>query len=206
MGEPHQSRVYSDFARFYDFTFGRMFVDHEHEVIEQLNLRPGQQVLEVGVGTGISLDAYPAYVDVVGIDPSADMLRHAVKKARENGWSHIDVRQGDALNLEFPDNSFDWVTTFHVMTVVPDPLRMMQEMVRVCKPGGKIVMVNHFASENPLLYSLVWAANPLTRHLGWTTRLLVRDVLGDKQIKVERNERVARLSVHRLVIASKLPA
>ncbi len=206
MGEPHQSRVYSDFARFYDFTLGRMFVDHEHEVIEQLNLRPGQQVLEVGVGTGISLDAYPAYVDVVGIDPSADMLRHAVKKARENGWSHIDVRQGDALNLEFPDNSFDWVTTFHVMTVVPDPLRMMQEMVRVCKPGGKIVMVNHFASENPLLYSLVWAANPLTRHLGWTTRLLVRDVLGDKQIKVERNERVARLSVHRLVIASKLPA
>ncbi len=206
MGEPHQSRVYSDFARFYDFTFGRMLVDHEHEVIEQLNLRPGQQVLEVGVGTGISLDAYPAYVDVVGIDPSADMLRHAVKKARENGWSHIDVRQGDALNLEFPDNSFDWVTTFHVMTVVPDPLRMMQEMVRVCKPGGKIVMVNHFASENPLLYSLVWAANPLTRHLGWTTRLLVRDVLGDKQIKVERNERVARLSVHRLVIASKLPA
>jgi phosphatidylethanolamine/phosphatidyl-N-methylethanolamine N-methyltransferase len=183
-----------------------MFVDHEHEVIEQLNLRPGQQVLEVGVGTGISLDAYPAYVNVVGIDPSADMLKHAIKKTRENGWSHIDVRQGDAINLEFPDNSFDWVTTFHVMTVVPDPLRMMHEMVRVCKPGGKIVMVNHFASENPLLYSLVWAANPLTRHLGWTTRLLVRDVLGDKQIKVERNERVARLSVHRLVIASKLAA
>ena len=130
-------------------------------------------MLEVGVGTGISLDAYPPYVKVVGIDPSADMLAHAIKKTRDNGWGHIDVRQGDALNLEFPDNSFDWVTTFHVMTVVPDPLRMMQEMLRVCKPGGKIVLINHFASENPLLYSLVWIANPLTKHLGWTTRLQV---------------------------------
>ena len=101
MGEPHQSRVYSDLARFYDHTFGRIFVDHEHEIIEQLNLRPEQQVLEVGVGTGISLDAYPAYVHVVGIDPSADMLALAIKKTRENGWGHIDVRQGDAHEARF---------------------------------------------------------------------------------------------------------
>ncbi|HTJ09516.1 MAG TPA: methyltransferase domain-containing protein [Candidatus Binataceae bacterium] len=206
MGEPHQSRVYSDLARFYDHTFGRIFVDHEHEIIEQLNLRPDQQVLEVGVGTGISLDAYPPYVKVVGIDPSADMLAHAIKKTRDNGWGHIDVRQGDALHLEFPDNSFDWVTTFHVMSVVPDPLRMMQEMLRVCKPGGKIVLINHFASENPLLYSLVWIANPLTKHLGWTTRLQVRDVIDGHQISVERNERISRTSFHRVVIATKLAA
>ena len=92
------------------------------------------------------------------------------------------------------------------MTVVPDPLLMMPEMVRVCKPGGKIVHVNHFASENPLLYSLVWVANPLTRHLGWTTRLRVSDVLDGHKIKVERNERIARMSVHRVVIATKLAA
>ena len=110
------------------------------------------------------------------------------------------------MKLDFPDNSFDWVTSFHVMTVVPDPLLMMQEMVRVCKPGGKIVHVNHFASENPLLYSLVWVANPLTRHLGWTTRLRVSDVLDGHKIKVERNERIARMSVHRVVIATKLAA
>jgi phosphatidylethanolamine/phosphatidyl-N-methylethanolamine N-methyltransferase len=204
MAEPHESRVYSDLARFYDHTFGRVFIDHEHEVIEQLNLRPDQQMLEVGVGTGISLEAYPAYVHVVGIDPSADMLAQAVKKTDENGWDHIELRQGDALNLAFADNSFDWVLSFHVMTVVPDPLRMMHEMVRVCKPGGKIVHVNHFASENPLLYSLVWIANPLTKHLGWTTRLRVSDVISGENIRVERNERLSRLSVHRLVIATKL--
>ncbi len=203
MAEPHESRIYSDLARFYDHTFGRIFVDHEHEVIEQLNLRPGQRLLEVGVGTGISLDAYPAYVNVVGIDASADMLAQAVKKTRENRWNHIDLRQGDALSLPFPDNSFDWVMSFHVMTVVPDPLRMMRETVRVCKPSGRVVHVNHFASENPLLYSMVWIANPLTKHLGWTTRLRVKDVLDGHRISVERNERISRFSVHRMVVATK---
>jgi len=81
MSQPHESRVYSDLARFYDFFFGRVFVDREHEVIESLNLRPGNRVLEVGVGTGIALDAYPPYAHVVAIDPSADMLERA-KKAR----------------------------------------------------------------------------------------------------------------------------
>lgn len=69
MPEPHESRVYSDLAVVYDSVFGRAFVDHERDVIESLNLRPGQRVLEVGVGTGISLDAYPPYIHVVGIDP-----------------------------------------------------------------------------------------------------------------------------------------
>ena len=82
MAEPHQSRVYSDLARFYDFFFGRVFVDREHEVIEGLNLRPGNRVLEVGVGTGIALGGYPPYAHVVAIDPSADML----KKARMAGY------------------------------------------------------------------------------------------------------------------------
>ncbi|HKV56316.1 MAG TPA: class I SAM-dependent methyltransferase, partial [Candidatus Binataceae bacterium] len=124
MAEPHESRVYSDLAHLYDSVFGRAFVDHEHEIIESLSFRPGHQVLEVGVGTGISLDAYPPYVHVIGIDPSADMLAHAIAKTGENGHSHIEVRKGDAQRLEFADNSFDWVTSFHVMTVVPQPRRM----------------------------------------------------------------------------------
>ncbi len=203
MGEPHESRVYSDLAPVYDSVFGRAFVDHEREVIEGLNLRPGQRVLEVGVGTGISLDAYTPYVHVVGVDPSAKMLAQAMKKVRENGWTHVELRQGDALNLEFPDSSFDYVCTFHVITVVPDPVKMMREMVRVCKPGGRIVIINHFASANPILYGLVSAVNPLTKLLGWTTRLRVRDVLDRRQISVERNERPSRFSLHRVIVARK---
>src|ERR1700730_5462593 len=117
MAEPHESRVYSDLAHLYDAVFGRAFVDREHEVIAELPFRPGQRVLEVGVGTGISLDAYPPYVQLVGIDASSDMLAHAIDKMRENGWRHVHLQQGDAHRLDFADNSFDWVTSFHVMTV-----------------------------------------------------------------------------------------
>jgi phosphatidylethanolamine/phosphatidyl-N-methylethanolamine N-methyltransferase len=203
MAEPHESRVYSDLAHFYDSVFGRAFVNHEIEVIESLNLRPGHQVLEVGVGTGIALEAYPPYAHVTAIDPSPDMLAHAVAKARENNWGHIEIKQGDALNLDFPDNSFDYVCNFHVMTVVPDPLKMMEEMVRVCKPGGKLVIVSHFASPKPLLYFLGCIVNPVTKLLGWTTRLRARDVLNGYKITVERNERFSRFSVHEVIIARK---
>ena len=203
MGEPHESKVYSDLAIIYDSIFGRMFVDSEHSVIDSLKLRPNQRVLEVGVGTGISLDAYPPYVHVVGIDPSADMLAQAEKKVRENQWTNVELKQGDALNLDFPDESFDDVCTFHVMTVVPDPVKMMREMIRVCKPGGRIVIINHFGSENPVLYALVAMMNPITRHLGWTTRLRARHILEGQPIVVERNQRVSKLSVHRLIVARK---
>jgi len=203
MAQPHESRVYSDLAHLYDQFFGRVFVDHEHQVIESLGFRPGQQALEVGVGTGISLDAYPPYIHLTGIDPAASMLEHAVAKTRENNWGHIDLRPGDAQALEFPDNSFDWVLTFHVMTVVPDARRMMSEMIRVCKPGGRIILVSHFASSSPLLYLLGMIINPITNLLGWTTRLRARDVLNGQKITVERNERFSRLSVHYVIVARK---
>lgn len=203
MAEPHESRVYSDLAHLYDHVFGRVFVDREHEVIEALGFRPGQRALEVGVGTGISLDAYPPYIHVTGIDRSASMLAHAVAKTRENNLGHIDLRSGDAQALEFPDNSFDWVLTFHVMTVVPDPRRMMSEIIRVCKPGGRIIVVSHFASPNPLLYFFGRAVNPITKRLGWTTRLRARDVLDGQPITVERNCRFSPISVHYCIVARK---
>ncbi len=203
MAEPHKSLVYSDLAHFYDRTFGRAFVDSEHAVVESLGLRPGQQVLELGVGTGISLDAYPPYVRVLGIDPSSKMLEHARAKIKENNWSHIEVRQGDALNIDLPDISFDYVCAFHVVTVVPDPIRMMDEMYRVCKPGGRIVILNHFRSDNPVLGFLTRIANPLTKHLGWTTRLRFRDMLKGHRITVERQAKASLL--HTVVVARKTP-
>ncbi|HEV2171219.1 MAG TPA: methyltransferase domain-containing protein [Candidatus Binatus sp.] len=204
MSQPHESRVYSDLARFYDFFFGRVFVDREHEVIESLNLRPGNRVLEVGVGTGIALDAYPPYAHVVAIDPSAEMLKHAQKRATENGWGHIELRQGDALNLDYPEDSFDYVTSFHVLTVVPDPYRMLSEMVRVCKPGGRIALTTHFQSGNPIVAGLNTVVNPITRQLGWTTKLRKQDVLKGHAIAIERNEKISRWSVHTVIVARKL--
>ena len=177
--------------------------DREHEVIESLNLRPGNRVLEVGVGTGIALDAYPPYAHIVAIDPSADMLERAKKRVAENGWGHIELQQGDALNLDYPDDSFDYVTSFHVLTVVPDPYRMLSEMVRVCKPGGKIAITTHFQSANPLVAALNTIVNPITRQLGWTTRLRKQDVLKGHPITLERNKKASPWSVHTVIIARK---
>ena len=203
MAQPHESRVYSDLARFYDFFFGRVFVDREHEVIESLNLRPGNRVLEVGVGTGIALDGYPPYAHVVAIDPSAAMLKHAAVKVKENNLSNIELRVGDALNLDFPDNSFDFVTSFHVLTVVPDPYKMMSEMVRVCKPGGRIAMTTHFQSANPVVAAFNNLVNPVTKLLGWSTRIRKQDVLKGHPITLERNEKISPISVHSVIIARK---
>jgi phosphatidylethanolamine/phosphatidyl-N-methylethanolamine N-methyltransferase len=203
MAEPHESRVYSDFAHFYDSVFGRVFIDAEHEIIDSLNLRPGNRVLEVGIGTGISLGAYPPYIQLVGIDPSQDMLAQAAAKTRENGWRYAELRQGDACNLDFPDDSFDDVTTFHVMTVVPDPVKMMSEMVRVCKPGGRIVIVTHFAGEHPLLILYGKLITPITRLLGWRSTLRASEVFRDQRVKIERFGRFSRFSVHHVVIARK---
>ena len=101
MAEPHESKVYSDLAIIYDSIFGRMFVDSEHSVIDSLKLRPNQRVLEVGVGTGIALDAYPPYVHVVGIDPSADMLKVAQKKVRESKLSNVEAEAGRCAQSRF---------------------------------------------------------------------------------------------------------
>lgn len=203
--QPHESRVYSDFSHFYDRVFGRVFLSREREVIESLALRPGHVVLEVGVGTGISLGLYPPFSKVIGIDASADMLEHARAKIAENGWTNVEVRQGDAQALDFPDNSFDFVCAFHVISVVPEPAAMMREMCRVCKPGGRIVIVNHFRSQNPVLGALVSVVNPLTRHLGWTTRLRVSDILDSHPIRIERHEKASKLALDTILVAVKEP-
>ena len=206
MAEPHESRVYSDFAHFYDRLFGRVFVDSEHQVIESLGLRPGNRVLEVGVGTGISLDAYPPYVRVLGIDPSPKMLEHARTKIRDNDLHHIEVQQGDALNLGVEENSFDVVCAFHVITVVPDPLQMMREMHRACKPGGRIAIINHFRSEHPIWGTIAWILNPVTKYCGWTTTLRVSDALSAVDLKVERLDRpTPPISIQTTIVARKEP-
>ncbi|MGH7966558.1 MAG: class I SAM-dependent methyltransferase, partial [Candidatus Binatia bacterium] len=133
---PHESKIYSEFSHLYDKIFSRFFCDRITSVITSLEIAPGAKVLEVGIGTGLSLAAYPPHCEVTGVDLAPEMLERARQKAVENGWRHFRLLEMDALNLEFPDNSFDYVTSFHVISVVPNPVRMMQEIHRVCKPGG----------------------------------------------------------------------
>lgn len=198
--EAHESKLYGEFAPVYDKVFGKIFYSRLKRVIEELQIPPGAKVLEVGAGTGTSFPAYPHHCDVVGIDLAPDMLARAQEKIIENDWTHLRVLEMDALNLEFPDNSFDYVMAFHVVTVVPDPVRMMTEVKRVCRPGGTIIVVNHFTSDVPLLGILTEALDPVTRHLGWSTKLRLKPFIEAAGLKIETAYKLSKLSLYTVLV------
>ena len=198
---PHESKIYSEFSHLYDKIFSRFFCKRITSVITSLNIRPGAKVLEVGVGTGLSLAAYPTHCEVTGIDLAPEMLERAKQKTVENGWRHFRLLQMDALNLDFPDNAFDYVTSFHVISVVPDPVRMMQEIHRVCKPGGTVVIINHFRTTKPVLGPLIGALDPLTRRLGWSASLRLSEAFDGVPVRIEKRFKTSPFSLFTVVLA-----
>lgn len=198
--EAHESKIYSEFAPLYDKIFGKIFYSRLERVIENLDIPPGAKVLEVGAGTGTSFPAYPTHCEVVGIDLAPDMLARARQKIEDHGWEHLSVLEMNALDLEFPDNTFDYVMAFHVVTVVPDPVRMVAEAKRVCKPGGKIVVVNHFTSDFPLIGTLTEALDPLTRWLGWRTDLRLKPFIETTDLAVERVYKLSKSSLYTVLL------
>jgi phosphatidylethanolamine/phosphatidyl-N-methylethanolamine N-methyltransferase len=109
----------------------------------------------------------------------------------------------NALDLKFPDNTFDYVMAFHVVTVVPDPVQMIAEAKRVCKPGGRIVIVNHFTSEHRFLGSLTQALDPMTRWLGWRTDLKLKPFIEATGIKVEKIYKLNKASLYTVLLCRK---
>ncbi len=163
-------KSYARWAPIYDATFGAITRVGRRRAVSVLN-GLGGRVLEVGVGTGLSLPGYRPEVMVTGIDASAEMLEKAREKVAELGLANVeDLRLMDARALEFDDASFDHVAALHIMSVVPEPERVMAEMARVLRPGGTIVMVNHFARDAQDKGALPWLeriAAPFADRLGW---------------------------------------
>jgi phosphatidylethanolamine/phosphatidyl-N-methylethanolamine N-methyltransferase len=201
--EAHESKLYSEFAPLYDRVFGKIFYSRLERVIEDLDIPPGAQVLEVGAGTGTSFPAYPIHCNVTGVDLAPDMLARARQKIEDHGWSHLKVMEMNALDLKFADNSFDYVMAFHVVTVVPDPVRMVAEAKRVCKSSGRIVIVNHFTSDKPVLGSLTKAIDPLTRWLGWRTDLQLKPFIASTGLTIEKVYKLNKSSLYTVVLARK---
>jgi len=203
--QPHESRLYYELSHLYDLLFRRVFYPRIAMVIRSLAIEPGARVLELGVGTGLSLDAYPTHCHVTGVDLAPDMLERAQDKVNRNGWRHIALEQGDAMNLKFADDIFDYVMAFHVVSVVPDPVRMMAEARRVCRPGGVITIINHFRSANPSVARFMHLIDPLTRRVGWTT-LRLSDVLDRQALHVDRQWKTSPRSLFTIVVARNAKA
>jgi phosphatidylethanolamine/phosphatidyl-N-methylethanolamine N-methyltransferase len=163
--------VYEKLASVYDLAFGPTLQPGRVRAIERMAIQPDERVLEVGVGTGINLSLYPKACSVTGIDFSSSML----EKARERVWRD-DLRpmrllQMDAADLKFADDSFDIVYAPYLISVVPDPVKVACEMRRVCRPGGRIIFLNHFLSPNPLVSRVERLISPFTIHVGFKADL-----------------------------------
>jgi phosphatidylethanolamine/phosphatidyl-N-methylethanolamine N-methyltransferase len=159
-------RTYRLFSGSYDLVFGPVFHPGRKEAVRLANDGPGQRILEVGVGTGLSLPYFRRDAEVTGIDISAEMLAKAKRRAATLPQVKA-ILEMDAEHLEFADDSYDAVLALYVASVVPDPARFAAEMRRVCRPGGTIVIVNHFTSDNWLMRFIEKRLAPLAGRIGF---------------------------------------
>lgn len=185
--------AYRRYARVYDPVFGGVFLPGRKRTIDQVNRHGGRRVLEIGVGTGLALPAYRRDLRIVGIDASPEMLRLARRRVSRDGLHHVtSLEEMDARDMGFADDSFDVVVAMFVMSVVPEPRRVLAEASRVCKPDGEILICNHFASErtgNPR-HRVERAMAPLAEHLGWHPDFPMGALLPYPGIEVARVRRV----------------
>src|SRR5262245_48730754 len=165
------ARVYENIAWGYDLVFGPILHPGRVDAIKRMGIRAGDRVLEVGVGTGINTLLYPSNCAVTGIDLSSSMLEKARERITRKNVRNVRLLQMDAANLKFADDSFAIVYPPYVISVVPDPVAVTREMQRVCRPGGRIVIVNHFRSHNRVMASLERMIAPLTVHVGFKSDL-----------------------------------
>ena len=167
MDEDNVKTAYRRWAPVYDNTFGRVAAEGRKHTVEYINQRRGR-VLEVGVGTGLSLPDYGQHLEIVGIDLSPDMLDKARERVAEEGLDNVTgLHEMDAGDLRFVDGAFDTVVAMYVMTVVPEPEKVMRELSRVCRPGGEVILVNHFSAEEGVRGWVERQMAPFADKLGW---------------------------------------
>ncbi|MFD1156865.1 class I SAM-dependent methyltransferase [Roseovarius aestuarii] len=195
--------TYARWAPVYDKTFGVLTKGGRRKAVGYINEGSGS-VLEVGVGTGLSLERYKPDLEVTGIDFSADMLEKAQKKVRKQNLHHVvALRQMDARSLDFPDNTFDTIAAMHVLSVVPDPEQVMSEIARVCKPGGKVVVTNHFVRTKGVLAALERISAPFANQLGWHSDFRIETVLGGTELALEQRQTLPPLGMMTFLVLRK---
>ncbi|EPX85424.1 class I SAM-dependent methyltransferase [Salipiger mucosus] len=195
---------YARWAPVYDRTFGAITEVGRRKAAEYVNRQEPGELLEVGVGTGLSLPRFDRGHKITGVDYSHDMLAKAETRVGRMGLPNVeDLRQMDARKLDFDDDRFDTVVAMHVISVVPDPDRVMAEMVRVLKPGGRLVMTNHFARERGVLGYLSRRTARFADQLGWHSDFDIRVVTDTPGLREIERRRLPPLGMMTLLVLEK---
>ncbi|HEV8311062.1 MAG TPA: class I SAM-dependent methyltransferase [Methylomirabilota bacterium] len=192
-------RAYDFYSPIYDFLFKKIFEPGRIAAVRLLGSPPRGRVLEVGIGTGLNLPFYPRGIDLVGIDLSEGMLRKAQEKVDNLRMDNAILKVMDASAMDFGEAEFDATLATYVISAVPDPVAVLREMRRVTKPGGTIVILNHFRSENSLMRRIEDALAPVCAHLGWKTNLALTPLLKAVGLTPEVTRRVNLLRGWHLV-------
>lgn len=201
MQEASTKKIYDIHSVFYDATFGRLVKRRIARAIGHMNIGRDDLILDLGIGTGVSLNYYPTDRGrIVGIDLSAGMLREARKKIRERGLERTMVFQANALELPFADSVFDHVFISHVISVVSDPIKLVQEAQRIAKPNARIVIVNHFQSTNRFIALLEKWLCPLCTKLGWRSDLALQDLVRRTGVEVDYRYKLESIDLWETVV------
>jgi phosphatidylethanolamine/phosphatidyl-N-methylethanolamine N-methyltransferase len=183
-------RVYENLASVYDLTFGPTLHPGRLQALDRMGIQPSDRILEVGVGTGINASLYPRNCQITGIDLSTGMLDKARERVARQGLKNVRLLEMDAARLTFEDDAFDIVYAPYLVSVVPDPISVAREMRRVCRPGGKIIILNHFRSSNPILSRIEQAICPFTIHIGFKSDLDLPAFLAQAELQPVSIEKV----------------
>jgi phosphatidylethanolamine/phosphatidyl-N-methylethanolamine N-methyltransferase len=168
-----------------------------------MNIRPGDRVLDMGIGTGASLQYYPLdRGHIYGIDLSAGMLQHCMDRLRHQGRTNATILQGNALDLPFGENTFDHVFISHVISVVSDPCQLVREAQRVAKPNARIVVLNHFQSTNRFIALVEKWLCPLCTKLGWRSDLLLQDLIRRTGAEIDYHFKLENIDLWETVVMS----
>ena len=178
-------KTYTRLAPLYDAIFGAILNPGRKQSIQKLRCLADQDILEVGVGTGLSLELYPETVKVVGIDICPGMLQRAHERVESRGLDNVkDLLPMDARQMSFENDSFDKVVAMYVIPALDDPRELVAEMRRVCKPDGELVFINHFQSSHPFVRIVEAMLTPFLRSVKYRNDLKLEDFLRNSKLEV----------------------
>jgi phosphatidylethanolamine/phosphatidyl-N-methylethanolamine N-methyltransferase len=205
MQEEKTSAMYDVWSKFYDYSFGACVRRRQWKAVQTLDAKAGDKVLDLGVGTGMTLAHYPKDVEVVGLDLSPGMLAKAKKKVAALELENVRLVLGDAMHPPFEEGSFDHVLVTHVISVVSDPVRLLANAKRMAKPGGRVVILNHFQSPTGFVRFFERVLNPMFVKIGWRSDLELAELLKQCPMGVAYQFKLGVMDLWQIVVLTDDP-